>query len=63
MQSLNSTSIKQTQATFHYAAMIACNFLYGTKERTWLTMGLTLALLVLGVSLMQAGASGGACAV
>jgi hypothetical protein len=63
MQTLDSTPMKHTQTAMHHAAISAYNFLYGTKERSWLTMGLTLALLVLSVSLMQAGASGGACAV
>ena len=37
--------------------------LYGTKERTWVTLSITFALLVLSISMMQAAQTGGACSV
>jgi hypothetical protein len=37
-------------------------FLYGSPERTWMTMTVAFALLALGISMMQQGAgTGGAC--
>ncbi len=38
-------------------------FMYGSTQRTWTTLAVTFGMLVLGISMMQSAASGGACAV
>ena len=38
-------------------------FMYGSPERTWITMTLAFTLLALGISMMQTSGTGGACMI
>jgi hypothetical protein len=53
---------KQAVSTFQHAATVVCNVLYGSKERTNLTLAITFGMLVVGITMMQSAANGGACA-
>ncbi len=54
------------QQKFNYDGLVekaqaVCNFMYGTKERTWITLAVCFGMLVGGIGLMQAAANGGLC--
>ncbi len=38
-------------------------FMYGTSERTWITMTVAFTLLALGISMMQNTGAGAACMI
>jgi hypothetical protein len=61
-----------TQLNSHYALFDVLrekvkpigDFMYGTTKRTWTTLTVTFAMLVIGISMMQYTASGkAACAL
>ncbi len=58
-----SENFKENHARLYDTALRIGNFMYGSTERTWMTLAVTFGMLVGGISMMQAAANGGMCAV
>jgi hypothetical protein len=60
MNTISTPLFKRTEMLYVFANKL-CETLYGSKERTRLTVALTFAMLVLGISMMQFAQSTNSC--